>query len=494
VLLGAVRGATAPLWFDEISTLHIAELPTWHDVFRGTQTLDLNPPLEVFLVRLSTHLLGPHELAARLPSILGYALAVGCLFVWLARRLSPWFAAFGSLLLIFDSGAFYYATEARGYAVLLGLLGLGLLAYDRILQLGAGHGWARAVLFISISAMLLTHVFAVFPVAAFLLAEALRTIRLRRIDVLTWLALLLPLVLCMLYGPLIHAHNTMLFPPEMRPALHAALRPYSILFLRPIAPVLATSLVLLLLLRKYPQTSYLASLKLRPEAWLLLLTLLATPITIALVMSVRDPLGGYFARYGLPLVYPASFFLVSWIAWRSRGSIAVARALTVFALIAIAFSFRDVPRQARRLMHRGWLAAPGCVASSGGVESIYPNLPLVANDGEDFMEADNRLSSSDLTRLYDLTDPPTAVRLTQSNALEDIRKLRIPFRIRANFATLGDFTAQHRQFLVIGDIDRSTSWLMRWAQEQHAEIRFLGNYAWAGKFMPLWLVTLKPAA
>jgi hypothetical protein len=145
-------------------------------------------------------------------------------------------------------------------------------------------------------------------------------------------------------------------------------------------------------------------------------------------------------------------------------------------------------------MHRGWLAAPGGVASSGGVESIYPNLPLVANDGEDFMEADNRLSSSDLTRLYDLTDPPTAVRLTQSNALEDIPKLRIPFRIRANFATLGDFTAQHRQFLVIGDIDRSTSWLMRWAIEQHADIRFLGNYTWAGKQMPLWLVTLKAAA
>src|SRR5271155_2717256 len=83
VLLGAVRGATIPLWFDEISTLRIAELPTWHAVFHGTQTLDLNPPLEVFLVRISTHLLGPHELAARLPSILGFGLAVGCLFVFL---------------------------------------------------------------------------------------------------------------------------------------------------------------------------------------------------------------------------------------------------------------------------------------------------------------------------------------------------------------------------------------------------------------------------
>jgi hypothetical protein len=210
-------------------------------------------------------------------------------------------------------------------------------------------------------------------------------------------------------------------------------------------------------------------------------------------MFERDPVGGYFTRYGLPLVYPAIFFLVSWIAWQSRGSIAIARTLTAFALIAIAFTFRDLPRQARHLMHRGWLAAPDEVASSGGVESVYPGLPLVANDGEDFLEADNRLGPSDLARLYDLTDTPTAIRLTNANPLEYMPVLRVPFRVRANFATLGEFTAQHRQFLLIGDIERSTSWLMLWAIEQHAEVRFLGNYIWAGKERPLWLVSLQPA-
>ena len=493
VALGVVRGASIPFWFDEISTVRIAALPTWKEAFHGTQTLDLNPPLEVFLVRASSLVLGWNELAGRLPSILGFALTAGCLFVFLERRVSPWFAAFGSLLLIQNSEAFYFATEARPYALLLGMLGLALLGYDTILEAGRNSVWARLLLLAGISGMLLTHVFAVFPVAAFLMAESLRTVRLRRIDVLTWLALLLPLPLCVLYRHLTQTHGTMLFPPVMRVSLAAAIRPYIYLFLTPVAPVLGAALVVLLLYRGYPESGFFAWLKMPPEEWLLLLTLLATPVTTALVMFLKDPRSGYFLRYGVAMLYPAFFLLVTWIAWRCRGSAQVGRILTLLVLVAIAFSYREIPRQARHLMHRGWLRAPDEYTSSGGVEKIYPDLPLVANDGEDFLEADNRLSLPDLARLYYLTDTPTAIRLTQSNAQEGLLPLRIPFHVRANLATLGDFTAEHRNFLVIGEIDRSTSWLMKWALEQHADIRLLGNYDYAGKVMPLWLVALKPA-
>ena len=64
--------------------------------------------------------------------------------------------------------------------------------------------------------------------------------------------------------------------------------------------------------------------------------------------------------------------------------------------------------------------------------------------------------------------------------------------MRGHFATLDEFTAEHRDFLVIGDIDRSTSWLMKWAIEQNADIRYLGDYDYAGATLPLWRVTLKP--
>lgn len=493
VALGVVQGASTPFWFDEIPTIRIATLPTWKASFIGTQTLDLNPPLEDFMVRASSLALGPHELAGRLPSILGFTLTAGCLFILLWRRVSPWFAAFGALLLIENSEAFYYATDARPYALLLGMLGLALLGYDAILSTGSNKGWWRVLLLAGMTGMILSHVFSIFPVMAFLMAELVRTLRLRRIDIPTWLALLLPLVFCVLYRPLLQSHGTLFYPPTHRATLAGAFRIYIYVLTMPIARVLAAALVLLLLYRSYPEQGFFKWLKMPLEELLLMFALLAAPVSVAVLMLLKSPAGGYYARYGVELFYPAIFFLVAWMAWRARENTGIAQAFTALVLIAMVFTYRGVPGEARHLMHHGWLAAPDEAATTGGVEKIYPELPLVANDGLEFLEADNRLSSADLERFYYLTDTPTAMRLTQSNAVEYLPQRKEQFHVRANFATLDAFTAEHRDFLVIGEINRSTSWLMKWAMEQHADIRYLGDYKYAGAVMPLWRVTLKPA-
>jgi hypothetical protein len=261
----------------------------------------------------------------------------------------------------------------------------------------------------------------------------------------------------------------------------------------PIARVLAAAFVLLLFYRDYPKSGFFAWLKVPAEELFLLLALLATPVSVAIGMLLKSPAGGYYERYGVELLYPGLFFLVAWMAWRVCDDVRVARTLTVFVLIAMVFTYREVPGEARHLMHRGWLTAPDEAASTGGVEAIYPELPLVANDGLEFLEADNRLSSADLARFYYLTDTPTAMRIAHSNALEGLPTLQEPFHIRGHFASLGTFTAEHGDFLVIGEISRSSSWLMKWAMEQNAEIRYLGDYKYAGEVMPLWRVTLKPA-
>jgi hypothetical protein len=493
LLIGVVRGASTPFWFDELSTIHIAALPTWKATFIGTQTLDLNPPLEDFLVRASSLVLGPHELAGRLPSIFGFTLAIGCLFILLWRRVSPWFAAFGALLLIQNSEAFYYATEARPYAVLLGMLGLALLGYDAVLQVDRKSGWARALLFIGMTGMILTHVFSVFPVMAFLMAEFIRTLRLRRVDIFTWLALLLPLGFCVLYRPLLQSHGAMFYPPSQRVTLLAPFRLYIYFILMPISRVLAAALVLLLLYRRFPESGFFAWLKMPIEELLLMLALLVTPVSVAILMKWKSPTGGYYSRYGMAFFYPAMLFLVLWLAWRACGNTRLARVFIAFTLIGIACTYKEIPGQMRHLMHHGWLAAPDAAASTGGVEKIYPELPLVANDGLEFLEADNRLSTADLARFYDVTDTPTALRITRSNAVEGTPSLKIPFHVRANFATLDAFTAEHKDFLVIGEINGSSSWLIKWAMEQNADVRYLGDYKYAGQVMPLWRVTLKTA-
>src|SRR5579875_4152265 len=76
LVLSCLRGATTPFWFDEVATAHIAGAPTLHDTLELSRRVDLHPPLEPTLVRLSFHLFGPHEFAGHLPSVLALTVAV----------------------------------------------------------------------------------------------------------------------------------------------------------------------------------------------------------------------------------------------------------------------------------------------------------------------------------------------------------------------------------------------------------------------------------
>jgi len=60
------------LWLDELITLHIAELGSASSIWRAlAHAADPNPPLTHLAVLGSLRLFGNHELALRLPAILG---------------------------------------------------------------------------------------------------------------------------------------------------------------------------------------------------------------------------------------------------------------------------------------------------------------------------------------------------------------------------------------------------------------------------------------
>ena len=81
--------ARAPLWNDELYTWYFAQLPTMADVWDKLGTgVEQIPPLYYVLVRGSLGLFGDDQLALRLPSMLGFLLAIVCVFVAVARRTS----------------------------------------------------------------------------------------------------------------------------------------------------------------------------------------------------------------------------------------------------------------------------------------------------------------------------------------------------------------------------------------------------------------------
>jgi hypothetical protein len=334
-------------------------------------------------------------------------------------------------------------------------------------------------------------VFSLFALGAFLLAEFVRSLRRRKVDVPTWLALLLPLVSCVLYVPLLRGQHGLVYPPEMHPSLAAGLLTYHSFLYRPMAPVMELGAFVLILLRFYPECTFVQFLRLRAEVWALLLTLLAMPVTLAIILHLRSPQGSFFPRYTLAVGYPAMFFVAMFFAWRSKETEKVGISLTLFALVATFLSFNEIPHQAVHLAHRGLLAAPDEVASAGGVTDIAPDLPLVDNNALRFMEADNRLSPAELKRFVYVTDEAEALRVVHSNAGESVATMAAVFHLNSRVVPYKDFIAAHRTFLVVGEVDHVGDWFLKTVIDRGADAQFLGKYHFAGRDQSLWLVTLK---
>ena len=99
--------------------------------------ISLDPLVFHSLAHLSTRIFGPTAFAMRLPSMLGYALMLCCVFLFTERAaLTRWsppaarsIARIAATIPILTA-TFYYATEARPYGLLLGFYALSFLAWQ----------------------------------------------------------------------------------------------------------------------------------------------------------------------------------------------------------------------------------------------------------------------------------------------------------------------------------------------------------------------------
>jgi 4-amino-4-deoxy-L-arabinose transferase-like glycosyltransferase len=161
------------------------------------------PPTFHILARLCVKLFGVNPWALRLPEILGVGVMSLCLFIVVSRRSS---AAYGlvAMLLPLVTHAFYYATEARPYGLVLGCAALSFLCWQsaaderrRVLSLVG--------LAVSLAAALASHYYAVFIFVPLAAGEIARTVVRRRLDPSMWLAFALATLPLWAFLPLIQA-------------------------------------------------------------------------------------------------------------------------------------------------------------------------------------------------------------------------------------------------------------------------------------------------
>jgi hypothetical protein len=179
------------LWLDELITLHIAGLGSASSIWRAlASAADPNPPLTHLAVLGSLRLFGDHELALRLPAILGYWVGILSLFLFLRRRLPAIWSLAGTILSMANA-AFDYSYESRSYGIFYGLAMLALLCWSRAVDPAASTTRRRICLCgmaIALAAGICTNYFAVLAFLPIAGGELVRSLRRRRFSPHVWIA------------------------------------------------------------------------------------------------------------------------------------------------------------------------------------------------------------------------------------------------------------------------------------------------------------------
>ncbi len=203
ILVTEFRSASKLLWYDELASYLPAKLSMaglWAFFREG---LDVHPPLTSLLVKGVIAAVGDNLLTIRLPFILSYLVMCLCIYRFVSRR-CPGVYALAAMVFPTIAATYYYATEIRGYAVLLGMTGVALLCWQ-----SASDSRRRIVsvvgLFLSLSLCICSHYYALFVWIPLGLAELTRIWDRRKVDWPVCLALTLSTWPLLLFLPSIRA-------------------------------------------------------------------------------------------------------------------------------------------------------------------------------------------------------------------------------------------------------------------------------------------------
>jgi len=184
------------LWSDEFFTLYLARLPELSTLWEALSTGgDQHPPLFYMMVRVSLWLFGENEIGLRIPSIIGFWVMCLSLYIFVARRTTPAYGLLAALVPAITQ-AYWYAYEARGYALMLGFTGLALVCWQAAAE-RRHRKWAVPALVMSLAAAVGSHYYAVLVTIPLAMGELVRTYSTRRINYWVWFAfggVLIPLL------------------------------------------------------------------------------------------------------------------------------------------------------------------------------------------------------------------------------------------------------------------------------------------------------------
>jgi len=183
-------------------------------------------------------------------------------------------------------------------------------------------------------------------------------------------------------------------------------------------------------------------------------------------MALMSKRGPFFDRYCITTELVLFVGIVVFLARRSRLN-RVAGMLVLLALLVLTGK-REVPYLAEVFYPT--------TESGARLDQIQTDLPFVAGNALTFLEMDHHEGTAFLSRVYYLTDRPSALRYAQTDLMEGIGALKQYFPIRASIVPYYDFVGKYRHFLVCGSIERPEDWLLRKLVADGAQISKIGEF------------------
>jgi Dolichyl-phosphate-mannose-protein mannosyltransferase len=173
-------------WYDELVTFRVSALSPFAWFWRALAAgVDGMPPGYYLIVKLSRMLPGDPLVTLRLPSILGYLLCLLGVYLFIIKRL-PAVAGLVAVLFITLSPFRAYALEARSYSLLVGLLAISVVCWQRIGETRFMTPLFALFLMLAVSC----HYLAIFTILSIAGGELAYSLQSRRIRWRVWAACL----------------------------------------------------------------------------------------------------------------------------------------------------------------------------------------------------------------------------------------------------------------------------------------------------------------
>jgi hypothetical protein len=462
------------LWYDELFTLDIASASTPGRVMALIRKWDLNPPLSYFLSRWSMQLFGHGKLGLRLPSILEFYAASLFLFAFARQRIGNAFALF-AILTLWEGPQFYYAVEARPYALLLMFFSILLFCWDRAIS-PRRPVWALAGTFFGTLGMLLSHVFAVVSLSAIFIAESVRFARTRKTDPLLWTALLLPCVAVLTYIPLFRIYRPVIFPYIDQ----ASLGQIRLFFQQAVwdsTAIAYASMFALAISWNHQEKRRIAPIS--SELLTVAGYLLCTPIILNLILMRGHR--AFWPRYCITAAVATCILYAFLFACRSRVGPAGGY---IAAVVIVLFGLHNAVPAMRHAGEAG---------DASILDTFEPELPLVVENGLTFFEMNQFEGMNLLARAYYLKDRAAAIRYSHSTLFEDFEppdRLDPEFHVRAHVDNYGSFIARYPTFLMLTS-GNGAYWLVQKLHADGARVEKVADVNIPYRDSEIYLVTVR---